>query len=225
MDRIVSGLFKIFILLFLITWLVYSIFPGRSTPPRDLATGFATTTTLPPPLDAPTPPAAAATATKETTVPVASAPVDQVEPILKANHEQITFEVQGAQAQGSELQLRMTALNNGPDRMIALSSYPWTKILIYDVTGNVFRPSTIRVANVKASDWTRAMLISGVATPVVLTFKVPTVRGKPDITKIRLFELNASLYDTNQARNNSFGQPLGEISASFRNFDVEGLSK
>ncbi len=223
MDRIVSGLFKIFILLFLITWLIYSIFPGRSTPPRDLVTGVATTTPLPPPLDAPTPPVPAAT--KETTVPVASAPVDQVEPILKANHEQITFEIQGAQAQGSELQLRLTALNSGPDRMIALSSYPWTKILIYDVTGNVFRPSTIRVANVKASDWTRAMLISGVATPVVLTFKVPTVRGKPDITKIRLFELNASLYDTNQARNNSFGQPLGEISASFRNFDVEGLSK
>src|SRR5215475_11931085 len=106
MDRIVSGLFKIFILLFLITWLIYSIFPGRSTPPRDLATGFAPTTTLPPPLDAPTAPVPAAT--KETTVPAASVPVDQVEPILKANHEQITFEIQGAQAQGSELQLRIT---------------------------------------------------------------------------------------------------------------------
>jgi hypothetical protein len=69
------------------------------------------------------------------------------------------------------------------------------------------------------------MLISGVTTPILLTFKVPTVRGKPSITKIRLFELNAALYDTNQARNNSFAQPASQISASFRNFDVEGLSK
>ena len=44
-------------------------------------------------------------------------------------------------------------------------------------------------------------------------------------TKIRLFELNASLYDTNQARNNSFGQPVSQIYANFRNFDVEGLAK
>ena len=223
MDRIVSGLFKIFILLFLITWLIYSIFPGRSTPPRDLATGAATATTLPPPLDASTPPVPAPP--NQTTVPVVSAPVDQAEPILKANHDQIAFDIQGAQAQGSELELRMTAVNNGPDRMIEISSYPWTKTLIYDVTGNVFRPSTVRVANVQASNLTRAMLISGVATPILLTFKVPTVRGKPDVTKIRLFEFNASLYDTVQARNNSFGQPVSQIYASFRNFDVEGLSK
>src|SRR6516162_6012069 len=223
MDRIVSGLFKIFILLFLIAWLVYSIFPGRSTPPRDPATGVATTTTLPPPLDASTPPVPAAP--NQATVAVASTPVDQVEPILKANHEQIAFDIQGAQAQGSELVVQMTAVNNGPDRMIEISSYPWTKTLIYDVADNVFRPSTVRVANVQASNLTRAMLVSGVATPIRLTFKVPTVRGKPDITKIRLFELNASLYDTNQARNNSFGQPVSQIYASFRNFDVEGLSK
>ena len=223
MDRIVSGLFKIFILLFLITWLVYSIFPGRSTPPRDLATGLAPTTTLPPPLDASTPPVPAPP--NQTTVPVSNTPVDQNAPILKADHEQITFAIQGAQAQGSDMQLRMTAVNNGPDRMIEISSFPWTKTLIYDVAGNVFRPSTVRVANVQASSLTRAMLISGVATPILLTFKVPTVRGKPDITKIRLFELNASLYDTNQARKNWFIQPVGEISASFRNFDVEGLSK
>jgi hypothetical protein len=108
--------------------------------------------------------------------------------------------------------------------MIELSSYPWTKVLIYDGAGNVFRPSKIRVANVQASDLTRAMLVSGVATPVLLTFTVPTVRGKPDISKIRLFELNAGLYDTTQARNNSFGQPISEIHASFRNFDVAGPS-
>ena len=223
MDRIVSGLFKIFILLFLITWLVYSIFPGRSTPPRDLVTGVATTTTLPPPLDASTPPVPAPP--DQTTVPVSTTPVDQNAPILKADHEQIAFDIQGAQAQGSVLELRMTAVNNGADRMIEISSFPWTKTLIYDVAGNVFRPSTVRVANVQASNLTRAMLISGVATPILLTFKVPTVRGKPDITKIRLFELNASLYDTNQARNNSFGQPVSQIYANFRNFDVEGLAK
>jgi hypothetical protein len=223
MDRIVSGLFKIFILLFLITWLVYSIFPGRATPPRDLATGVATTTTLPPPLDASTPPVP--TSPNQTTVPVSNTPVDQNAPILKADHEQIAFDIQGAQAQGSVLELRMTAVNNGPDRMLEISSFPWTKTLIYDVEGNVFRPSTVRVANVQASNLTRAMLISGVATPILLTFKVPTVRGKPDITKIRLLELNASLYDTNQARNNSFGQPVSQIYANFRNFDVEGLSK
>jgi hypothetical protein len=223
MDRIVSGLFKIFILLFLITWLVYSIFPGRSTPPRDLATGLTPTTTLPPPLDASTPPVPAPP--NQTTVPVSNTPVDQNAPILKADHEQIAFDIQGAQAQGSVLELRMTAVNNGPDRMIEISSFPWTKTLIYDVEGNVFRPSTVRVANVQASNLTRAMLISGVATPILLTFKVPTVRGKPDITKIRLFELNASVYDTNQARNNSFGQPVSQIYANFRNFDVEGLAK
>jgi hypothetical protein len=223
MDRIVSGLFKIFVLLFLISWLLYSIFPGRSTPPRESASGAATPTTLPQPLDASTPPVPATP--NQSPIPVASTPVDQVEPILKANHEQIAFDIQGAQAQGSELVVQMTAVNNGPDRMIEISSYPWTKTLIYDVAGNVFRPSTVRVANVQASNLTRAMLVSGVATPIRLAFKVPTVRGKPDITKIRLFELNASLYDTNQARNNSFGQPVSQIYANFRNFDVEGLSK
>src|SRR5215469_16761841 len=109
--------------------------------------------------------------------------------------------------------------------MIELSSYPWTKALIYDAAGNVFRPSKIRVANVEASDLTRAMLISGVATPVVLTFTVPTVRGKPDISKIRLFELNARLFDRSQARNNAFEQPVGEIHATFRNFDVQTAPK
>lgn len=223
MDRVVSGLFKIFVLLFLITWLIYSIFPGRSTPPRDAASGVAATTPLPSPLDASTPPVPALPI--ETAVPVSSKPVDQNAPILKADHEQIVFDIQGAQAQGSVLELRMAAVNNGADRMIEISSYPWTKTLIYDVEGNVFRPSTVQVANVKASTLTRAMLISGVTTPILLTFKVPTVRGKPTITKIRLFELNASLYDTNQARTNSFGQPASQLSASFRNFDVEGLSK
>jgi len=222
MDRIVSGLFKIFILLFLITWLLYSLFHVTSPPPRE-ATAVAPRTTLPPPLDASTQPVPAPP--NQRIVPVVNTPVDQTAPILKADHEQIAFEIQGAQAQGSELQLRMAAVNNGPDRMIELSSYPWTKALIYDAAGNVFRPAKIRVANVEASDLTRAMLISGVATPVVLTFTVPTVRGKPDITKIRLFELNATLYDTTQARNNSFGQPIGEIHAAFRNFDVEALSK
>jgi hypothetical protein len=223
MDRVVSGLFKIFILLFLITWLIYSIFPGRSTPPRDVGPSVAATTTLPPPLDASTPPVPAPP--KETAVPVVSTPIDQNAPILKADHEQIAFDIQGAQAQGSELELRMTAVNNGADRMIEISSFPWTKTLIYDVEGNVFRPSTVRVANVKGSTLTRAMLVSGVPTPFLFTFNVPTVRGKPSITKIRLFELNAALYDTNQARTNSFAQPASQISASFRNFDVEGLSK
>jgi hypothetical protein len=222
MDRIVSSLFKVFILLFLIAWLVYSLFHVTSPPPRD-ATAGAPKTTLPPPLD--TSPRPVPAPPNETTVPVANTPVDQTAPILKADHEQIAFEIQGAQAQGSELQLRVTAVNNGPDRMIELSSYPWTKALIYDEAGNVFRPSKIRVANVQSSDWTRAMLISGVPTPVVFTFTVPTVRGKPDITKIRLFELNATLYNTTQARNNSFGQPIGEIHAAFRNFDVETVSK
>ena len=209
MDRIVSGLFKIFILLFLITWLVYSIFPGRSTPPRDVASGLTRTTTLPPPLDASTPPISAPP--NETAVPVLSTPVDQNAPILRADHEQIAFDIQGAQAQGPVLELRMTAVNNGVDRMIEISSFPWTKTLIYDVEGNVFRPSTVQVANVKGSNLTRAMLISGVPTPILLTFKVPTVRGKPNITKIRLLELNASLYDTNQARTNSFAQPVSQI--------------
>jgi hypothetical protein len=180
-------------------------------------------TPLPPPLGASTPSAPAPPA--PATVPVANAPVDQTAPILKAENEQIGFEIQGAQAQASELQVRLIATNNGPDRMIELSSYPWTKALIYDAAGNVFRPSKIRVANVESSDLTRAMLISGVATPVVLTFNVPTVRGKPDITKIRLFELNAGLYNTIQARTNSFGQHIGEIHATFRNFDVEAVPK
>src|SRR5688572_8858523 len=122
MDRIVSGLFKIFILLFLITWLVYSIFPGRSTPPRDVASGLTRTTTLPPPLDASTPPVSAPP--NETAVPVLSTPVDQNAPILRADHEQIAFDIQGAQAQGPVLELRMTAVNNGVDRMIEISSFP-----------------------------------------------------------------------------------------------------
>src|SRR5262245_61334011 len=222
MDRIVSSLFKVFILLFLITWLVYSLFHVTSPPPRG-ATGPAPSTPLPPPLDTSTP--AVPAAPNQSTLPVESAPVDQTAPILKAEHEQIAFEIQGAQAQGSELQLRLIATNNGPDRMIELSSYPWTKALIYDTANNVFRPSKIRIAKIKSSDLTRAMLISDIATPIVLTFNVPTVRGKPDITKIRLFELNAELYNTIQARTNSFGQHIGEIHATFRNFDVEPLPK
>ena len=154
MDRIVSSLFKIFILLFLITWLVYSLFHVTSPPPREAA-GVVPSTPLPPPLGASTPSVPAPPT--PATVPVANAPVDQTVPILKAENEQIGFEIQGAQAQGSELQVRLIATNNGPDRMIELSSYPWTKALIYDAAGNVFRPSKIRVANVESSDLTRAM--------------------------------------------------------------------
>jgi hypothetical protein len=222
MDRIVSGLFKIFILLFLITWLLYSLFHVASPPPRDqIAT--VPNTPLPPPIDPGIQPVGAAP--KQATFPVANTPVDQTAPILSANQEQISFEIQAAEAQSSELQLRIIAVNNGPDRMIELSSYIWTKTLLYDAAGNVFRPSKIRVANVEASTQTRAMLISGVATPVVLTFVVPTVRGKPDISKVRLFELNARLFDRTQARNNAFEQPVGEIHATFRNFDVQTASK
>jgi hypothetical protein len=142
--------------------------------------------------------------------------------VLKATHEVIDFEIQAAESQGSTLNLRVIAVNHGADRLIELSALPWTKTLIYDEIGEVFRPNTIRVANTESTSLNRSMLISGVPTPIVLIFTgIPTIRGKTQITKIKLFDLDASLFSAAQARTNSYLSPVGAFHASFRNIDIK----
>ena len=155
-------------------------------------------------------------------IPPAPPPIDQTKPVLSATHEKIRFQLQSAVGQGATLVVRITALNNDIDRMIEISSAPWSKTLFYDESGSTFSPDHVSVGNTRDdATKTRAMLVAGVPTDILLKFtRLPIVRGKLAIRDIKLLQLDVALFSAEQAYRNSFFAPIAVSTPMFRNIQI-----
>jgi hypothetical protein len=244
MDWILKGFLKIILVVVLIS-AGWSFITQMFTPAkRQTASAQAQTGGLPPPLPHsstsspakpnvnPKPsalsvqpiaaPVAGAAPADPPTIPPPPPPVDQTKPVLKASHEKIFFQLQSATGQGTTLVVRITALNNDVDRMIEISSAPWSKTLIYDESGSTFSPNHVQVGNTREdATKTRAMLVAGVPTDIVLKFTgLPIVRGKLAVRDVKLLQLDVALFSTEQAYRNSFFQPIAVCTPMFRNVEI-----
>lgn len=141
---------------------------------------------------------------------------------MNTTHEKIRFQLQSAVGQGATLVVRITALNDDIDRMIELSSAPWSKTLFYDESGNTFSPDHVSVGNTREdATKTRAMLVAGVPTDILLKFsRLPTIRGKLAIRDIKLLQLDIALFSAGQAYRNIFFAPIGVSTPMFRNIEI-----
>lgn len=155
-------------------------------------------------------------------IPPAPPPIDQTKSVLSATHEKIRFQLQSAVGQGATLVVRITALNNDIDRMIEISSAPWSKTLFYDESGSTFSPDHVSVGNTSEdASKTRAMLVAGVPTDILLKFtRLPIVRGKLAIRDIKLLQLDVALFSAEQAYRNSFFAPIAVSTPMFRNIQI-----
>ena len=155
-------------------------------------------------------------------LPPAPPSIDQTKPVLSATHEKIRFQLQSAVGQGATLVVRITALNNDIDRMIEISSAPWSKTLFYDESGSTFSPDHVSVGNTRDdATKTRAMLVAGVPTDILLKFtRLPIVRGKLAIRDIKLLQLDVALFSAEQAYRNSFFAPIAVSTPMFRNIQI-----
>ena len=155
-------------------------------------------------------------------IPAPPPPIDQTKPVLSATHEKIRLQLQSAVGQGATLVVRITALNNDIDRMIEISSAPWSKTLFYDESGGTFSPDHVWVGNTRDdATKTRAMLVAGVPTDILLKFtRLPIVRGKLAIRDIELLQLDVALFSAEQAYRNSFFAPIAVSTPMFRNIEI-----
>jgi hypothetical protein len=155
-------------------------------------------------------------------IPPSPPPIDLTKTVLNATHEKIYFQLQSAVGQGTTLVVRITALNNDVDRMIEISSAPWSKTIIYDESGSTFVPNHVAVGNAREdATKTRATLVAGVPTDIVLKFTgMPVVRGKLAVREIKLLQLDVALFSTEQAYKNSFFQPIAVSTPMFRNIEI-----
>jgi len=155
-------------------------------------------------------------------IPPAPPPIDQTKPVLHATHEKIRFELRSAVGQAASLVVRITAVNDDMDRMIEISSAPWSKTLFYDESGSTFSPDHVLVGNTRDdATKTRAMLVAGVPTDILLKFtRLPVVRGKLAIRDIKLLQLDVALFSAEQAYRNSFFAPIAVSTPMFRNIQI-----
>jgi hypothetical protein len=168
------------------------------------------------------PPAPGPAADPPLAIPHAPPPIDQTKPVLNATHEKIRFRLESAVGQSATLVVRITALNDDIDRMIEISSAPWSKTLFYDESGSTFSPDHVTVGNTREdATKTRAMLVAGVPTDILLKFtRLPTVRGKLAIREIKLLQLDVALFSAEQAYGNSFLAPIAVSTPMFRNIEI-----
>src|SRR5215831_9910152 len=99
-------------------------------------------------------------------------PVVATETITRTAASMIDFELVKATGQGADLVIEIRAQNNGSDRNLDLLTHVYSHIVLTDDRGNSWKPSQIRIGNVTPGYGTgiRNTLVSGVPTPIVMTF-------------------------------------------------------
>ena len=167
------------------------------------------------------PPPPGPTTDKPQTSPasVVSAPeVDSNAPITEATHDDIIYRLVSARTQGNRLTIRLQVTNIGTDRLLEISSLPWSKTLFYNERSEVYRPEDIQIGNSRGNGGkTRAMLVSGVPTEIVLAYsELPMVAGSLAFRKIALMQLDVALFSTDQAYRNAFADPIAISRPTFR---------
>jgi hypothetical protein len=147
-----------------------------------------------------------------------SEPIDASKPITEAIHDQILYRFVDAKTQGNRLTIRLQVLNKGLDRMLEISSLPWSKTLFYNERSEVYRPHDVQIANTRANAGkTRAMLVAGNPAEILLVYgELPMTAGSLAFRKVALMQLDVALFSTEQAYRNAFADPIGVSRPTFR---------
>jgi hypothetical protein len=147
-----------------------------------------------------------------------SEPIDDRKPITEAIHDQILYRFVDAKTQGNRLTIRLQALNTGLDRMLEISSLPWSKTLFYNERSEVYRPQDVRIANTRANAGkTRAMLVAGNPAEILLVYgELPMTAGSLAFRQVALMQLDVALFSTEQAYRNAFADPITVSRPTFR---------
>jgi hypothetical protein len=145
-------------------------------------------------------------------------PTDTSRPITEAIHDQILYRFLGANTQGNRLTIRLQVLNKGLDRMLEISSLPWSKTLFYNERSETYRPQDVQIANSRANAGkTRAMLVAGVPAEILLVYgELPMTVGSLSFRQVALMQLDVALFSTEQAYRNAFGDPIAVSRPTFR---------
>jgi len=148
--------------------------------------------------------------------------VDPNEPITEATHDEIAYRLISAKTQGNRLTIRLQVTNRGPDRLLEISSLPWSKTLFYNERSEVYRPDDVQIGNIRGnSSKTRAMLVASVPAQIVLAYsELPMVAGSLSFRKIALLQLDVALFSTDQAYRNSFADPIAISRPTFRTITI-----
>lgn len=154
-------------------------------------------------------------------VPFQAPPLPLIEPgkpMVEAVHDQMHYRFLDAKVQGNRLTIRLQVLNKGLDRMMEISSVPWSKTLFYNERGEVYVPNQVQIANKRAdAGKTRAMLISGVPAEILLVYsELPMAAGVLAFKQISLMQLDVALFSTEHAYRNSFFDPVAVSRPTFR---------
>lgn len=145
-------------------------------------------------------------------------PIDTSKAIIEAAHDQILYRFLDARTQGNRLTIRLQVVNKGLDRMLEISSLPWSKTLFYNERSEAYRPHDVRIANSRAnSGKTRAMLVAGVPGEILLVYgELPMAAGSLGFRQVVLMQLDVALFSTEQAYRNAFGDPIAVSRPTFR---------
>jgi hypothetical protein len=112
----------------------------------------------------------------------------------------------------------LTVTNKGPDRLLEISSLPWSKTLFYNERSEVYRPEDVQIGNSRGNGGkTRAMLVSGVPSEIVLAYsELPMTVGSMAFRQIALMQLDIAIFSTDQAYRNAFADPIAISRPTFR---------
>jgi hypothetical protein len=157
------------------------------------------------------------------TVVLQDAPLaDPNEPITEATHDEIVYRLISAKTQGNRLTIRLQVTNRGTDRLLEISSLPWSKTLFYNERSEVYRPDDVQIGNSRGnSSKTRAMLVASVPAQIVLAYsELPMVAGSLSFRKIALLQLDVALFSTDQAYRNAFADPIAISRPTFRMISI-----
>jgi hypothetical protein len=153
-----------------------------------------------------------------TPTPPPAAPIDTDKPITEATHDGIVYRFLDARTQGNRLMIRLQALNRGVDRMLEISSLPWSKTLFYNERSEMYRPQDVQIANSRGNAGkTRAMLVAGVPAEIVFVYsELPMTVGSLAFRQVTLMQLDVALFSTEQAYRNAFADPIAVSRPTFR---------
>lgn len=228
-DWILKGLFKIFLVIFIIGIAWSFVAQMFSSAKRNIQAQAQ----LPPTLEqaqshhsqassaAPAP----AVEKSEVANQQPSVSIDPNAVVNKASYQDVDFDITGVAGDGPVLVIRLIAVNRGVDRDLDLPvSMSWLGgpvTEIYDQTGNVYHLEKARIGNVESTYETKSLLVSGVPTQVVLTVgPVPTIRGITEPSKIRLAAIALQVFsqDEQMAYRERTNEP--PVQCELRNLDV-----
>jgi hypothetical protein len=116
----------------------------------------------------------------------------QTETITRATANLMDFELVKAAGEGADLVIEIRTVNNGSDRNLDLLTHVYSHTTLTDDQGNNWKPSQIRIGNVTAGYGTgiRNSMVSGVPTPIVMTFNsMPTIRGAMETSRIARLDI------------------------------------